>query len=241
MKPRAFIDVDLQVGATVPVKGDAFRHICKVLRARPGDRIILFNGRGGEFIAQLDFIEKHQAFASIESHDPVDRAPALHWELLQAISKGDRMDYTLQKSTELGVGRIMPFIAERSVVKLDTARAEKRRQHWLGVVRNAAEQCGMNRIPDIAPIGNLNNAMNHAQGTTQLLLDPEADTAIGDVALRGSVALLIGPEGGLTEDEIRLAVDAGYQAVRMGPRTLRTETAAVVAAAVLLEKAGDLA
>lgn len=241
MKSRAFIDADLQVGVTIPIGGDAFRHVCKVLRARPGDRIILFNGRGGEYIAQLDSIEKHRAYAGIESYDPIDRTPALRWELLQAVSKGDRMDYTLQKSTELGVSRIMPFIAERSVVKLDTERAEKRRQHWLGVTRSAAEQCGVNRIPEISPIGNLPDAMEYAQGNTKILLDPEAGTSIGEVAQDSSVTLLIGPEGGLTENEIRRARDAGYQPVRMGPRILRTETAAVVAAAVLLEKAGDLA
>lgn len=241
MKSRAFVDADLQVGTSVTLEGDAFRHICKVLRARPGDRITLFNGHGGEFIAQLESIEKHQAFARIDSHEPVDRTPALDWELLQAISKGDRMDYTLQKSTELGVRRIVPFIAERSVVKLDTDRAEKRRQHWLGVVRSAAEQCGMNRVPEITSIGNLPDAMNLTQGSTKLLLDPEAGTAIGEVTLENSVTLLIGPEGGLTENEIRQARDAGYQAVRIGPRILRTETAAIVAAAVLLEKAGDLA
>lgn len=240
MNRRAFIDAELATGQELVLDGDAFQHLCKVLRSREGDRVVLFNGLGGEFTATLKSIAKKQAVAAVESFAPIDRTPILDWQLLQAVSKGDRMDYTLQKSTELGVHAVHPLLSERSVVNLDEKRALKKQQHWTGVVRSACEQCGMNRVPAISPIRKLDDGLEQVSADVRLLLDPHASESILDIDIDGSVALLIGPEGGLSESEIVRARQAGFRGVRMGERVLRTETAAVVAAAVLLARRGDL-
>ncbi|MDX1442521.1 MAG: 16S rRNA (uracil(1498)-N(3))-methyltransferase [Gammaproteobacteria bacterium] len=237
---RAFIDSELAVGEEIRLEDDAFRHLCKVLRLREGDEVTLFNGRGGEFHGRITAVEKRSATVTIEAGDMIDRSPGLEWQLLQAVSKGDRMDYTLQKSTELGVHSIQPFHAERSVVNLSGDRARKREEHWRGVVRSACEQCGMNRVPEIRELADIREALSRVHAETRLLLDPRADDSISGVEIGNSVALLIGPEGGLSDAEIAAAGDAGFRGIRMGSRILRTETAAVVAAAVLLARTGDL-
>lgn len=240
MTRRAFIDCDLSVGRQVELEGDAFRHLCKVLRLREGDPVTLFNGRGGEYHGHLESVDRRSARVVVDGFEAIDRAPALQWQLVQAVSKGDRMDYTLQKSTELGVAAVQPFLARRSVVNLKGERARKREEHWRGVVRSACEQCGMNRVPEIREIEDLDGALAGINATTRLLLDPAADEHIGDIEIGDSVALLIGPEGGLSDTEIAAAQRAGFRGVRMGARVLRTETAAIVAAAVLLARKGEL-
>ena len=240
MMRRVFIDAGLSTNQELALDGDAFMHLCKVLRCREGDRVVLFNGQGGEYTAVLKAIEKKRAIAEVQEFIAVNRAPALDWQLLQAISKGDRMDYTLQKSTELGVRSVQPLFSERSVVALDEKRSLKKEQHWAGVVRSACEQCGMNRVPEISEIRRLDDGLSNVSADVRLMLDPDADDSILDVEITGSVALLVGPEGGLSESEIERARQAGFRGVRMGERVLRTETAAVVAAAVLLARHGDL-
>jgi len=177
-------------------------------------------------------------------HSAIERESPLQLTLLQAISRGERMDLIVQKAVELGVTRIVPVAAERSVVRLDTAQAEKRRAHWQSIVISACEQCGRNRVPVVAPIVDTAAACTNADagaGAAKLLLSPEADRALTD-AVRGITAavLLIGPEGGLSEREETVAARYGFIGCRLGPRILRTETAPLAALAVLQAIAGDL-
>lgn len=240
MNRRAFVDRPLAIGQQFELDGDAFRHIFKVLRSRQGDRLLLFNGEGGEYSAEILAVGKRSATVQVDGFAPEDRAPQLDWTLVQAVSKGDRMDYTLQKCTELGMRQVIPVLAERSVVSLDGERARKRVEHWRGVVRSACEQCGLNRVPGVVPLHGFRGMLENLDADTMLMLDPEADSAITDVDVAGRVALLVGPEGGFSDKELEQARAAGFRGVRMGSRVLRTETAAVVAAAVMLAGAGDL-
>jgi 16S rRNA (uracil1498-N3)-methyltransferase len=185
---------------------------------------------------------------TIKGARQVDRESPLHLRLAQGISRGERMDWILQKATELGVSRIVPVFTERSVVRLDAKQAERKLQHWRGITIAACEQCGRNKVPDLSSPIDIHEFLNQAEphagtGATpvRLLLSPTAELGIGDFAHTAtSVTVLIGPEGGLTEVEQESALRAGFTPVRMGPRVLRTETAAIAALTVLQQEFGDL-
>jgi 16S rRNA (uracil1498-N3)-methyltransferase len=203
----------------------------------------LFNGEGGEFSATLDNIEKRQATAQIEAFVARDVESCLHITLIQAVSKGERMDYTLQKAVELGVNRIVPVFSKYSVVNLSGERRQKRLDHWQGVIISACEQCGRNRIPAVVEPLELTDwlAGKPADEGLNIMLDPAAECTLKTLkdTSAGKVALLIGPEGGLSEDEIALAQQAGFTGIILGPRVLRTETAGVAALAALQMLWGD--
>lgn len=237
--PRLFAPLDLALGAEIRLPERAAHHLA-VLRMRSGDAITLFNGRGGEFPAELVRVAAGEAFARVLSKASLERESPLSVALAQCVSGGDRMDTTLQKSTELGVSKIMPIASERSVVKLSDDRAEKRVAHWRNVVIAACEQCGRNHLPEVTAITDISDFYEHgAGGGLRLLLTPDTGTNLKQLAPPREVTLLVGPEGGLTARERQDAERAGFAPVRFGPRVLRTETAPLAAIAAMQALWGD--
>lgn len=218
----------------------AHRHAVQVLRLKQGDVIRLFDGKGREVEAVLDSVAKRQTTVQIRSQIETDNESPLDITLLQGISRGERMDYALQKAVELGVSRIIPVITERCNVQLSSGRAEKRWAHWRGVMISACEQSGRAVLPELAVAMSLESAINTYNARCKLVLDPLADIGFTAIEKQEELVLLIGPEGGLSEQEIELAQGLDFQSVQFGPRILRTETATVAALAVVQTLWGDL-
>ena len=240
---RIFVDLELTVGQTVILPAAPSAHILKVLRLRPGTTLTLFNGRGGEFAAELQGNRKTGAEVKVAAHENIERESPLHLTLLQGVARGERMDFIVQKATELGVQRIVPLSCEFSVVRLEAAALRRRVEHWRAIAIAACQQSGRNRLPLIEPIGELSDACADHAATAglRLMLVPQAPDSLANLA-RGlqSAVLMIGPEGGLSGREQLLAQRSGFRACRLGPRILRTETAPLAALAVLQTLAGDL-
>jgi len=239
---RVFVEGDLATGQRLTVEGSAGNHIVRVLRSRVGDELTLFNGRGGEYGASIDEIRRDTVQVSVHSHRDQERESGFELTLAQGISRGERMDWVVQKATELGVTRIVPLFTERSVVHLDEKQASKKVQHWHGIAVAACEQCGRNVVPEIVDPVTLYGLLEaSASSGISLLLSPTGSQRIADLDGSPSGAtVLIGPEGGLAQVEQDAALRSGFTAVRMGPRVLRTETAAVCALTLLQQKFGDL-
>jgi len=239
--PRFHVPVPFTLPATLDLPEAAAHHAARVLRLRSGDAVTLFNGTGGEYAARITAIGKRDVTVAIERHDPVERESPLQVTLVQALSSGERMDFTIQKAVELGVSCIVPVESERCIVRLKGERAEKRVAHWRQVVVSACEQCGRNRIPEVRMISALEDWLAAEKNDAlRWILLPDADTALRDLAHpRKPIELLVGPEGGLTDVEADAARRAGYQPVRLGPRVLRTETAAPALLAALQALWGD--
>jgi len=241
---RVYVDAPLAAGDSTTLEGDAANHIARVLRARVGDALTLFDGRGGEYTARIAELRGAKVIAQVAEHLDVERESSLEITLLQGIARGDRMDTIVQKATELGVTRIVPLTAERSVVKISRDTAHRKHAHWRAVAIAACEQCGRNRLPEIAQPQTLADAVRAATLATQLrlMLAPGAATTLLSAASQAkSIALLIGPEGGLAPLEVEIAERAGFAACSVGPRILRTETASLAAVAALQAVAGDFA
>lgn len=228
-------------GQTLDLPTDAAHHAAKVLRMEAGHELTLFNGEGGEYTATITHISKNGVTVKTSGFHEREIESPLVITLAQAISSGDKMDYTLQKAVELGVNHIQPLASERCVVKLAGERAEKRVRHWQQVVISACEQCGRNRVPEVAPVQPLLHWLANLSPETQhLMLAPGAQHSLGELpAPTTPVTLLIGPEGGLSPNEIRAAESRGFIPVRLGPRVLRTETAALTALAAMQTLWGD--
>jgi 16S rRNA (uracil1498-N3)-methyltransferase len=239
---RVFVDGDLATGQRLTVDGSVGNHIVRVLRSRIGDELTLFNGRGGQYGASIDEIRRDTVQISVREHRDQERESAFELTLAQGISRGERMDWVVQNATELGVTRIVPLFTERSMVHLDEKQAAKKVQHWRGIAVAACEQCGRNVIPEIAVPVVLYGLLERSESSgLSLLLSPAGEKRIEDLAGNPQGAtVLIGPEGGLAQVEQDAALRAGFAAVRMGPRVLRTETAAVCALTLLQQKFGDL-
>lgn len=216
-------------------------HAAKVLRLQAGDPIVLFDGTGGEYPATISRIGKQQVTVDIAPWREMECESPLHITLVQALSSGDKMDFTLQKAVELGIAAIQPIASERSVVKLSGERAEKRVRHWQQIVVSACEQCGRNRVPEVAPILSLNDWLGKpATPGVRLTLAPGAAAGLRELPRPdGPITLLIGPEGGLSPGEIKAAAGCGFTPMRLGPRVLRTETAALAALAAMQAVWGD--
>jgi 16S rRNA (uracil1498-N3)-methyltransferase len=242
---RFFVPNRLGNGSEVRLPPDAAHHAARVLRLAPGQAVTLFDGRGGEFEAQIIRIDRDEVAVKTAGHVAVERESPLTITLAQGLSSGERMDFTLQKAVELGVSAIQPLATERSVVKLSEERAARRTEHWRSLVIAACEQCGRNRVPEVGkPCGFrewLSNLPNPApDGEARLLLSPHAaDSLRAMPAPQGPVILLAGPEGGLAPAEAELAQSRGFRPVRLGPRVLRTETAALAALAAMQAQWGD--
>ena len=238
--PRFFLDQTLSPGARFSLPAGPARHAARALRLAAGDAVTLFNGRGGEYTANVERIARDEVAVTITGFADVERESCLQITLAQGISSGERMDYTLQKAAELGVTAIQPIAAKRSVVRLAAERAAKRVGHWQGVVASACEQCGRNRLPPIAAPMPLAQWLG-ARGDERLLfLSPFAQTRLADLAApAGRDVLIAGPEGGFEADEIAALHAAGAVPIRLGPRVLRTETAALAALAAMQTLWGD--
>lgn len=240
--PRIYLPQPLTSGTTAQLDARAQRHLVKVLRLKPGADLTLFNGEGGEYRATLEDTRREGAQVSIREFIDRNRESPLDIELLQGMARGEKMDLILQKAVELGVSRIVPLATERSQVRLSGERLDKRMQHWRGVIIHACEQCGRNRLPELADMQDLNAALTaHDSHRLGLLLDPTAERGPHDLAQAGSYSLLVGPEGGLSAPEWGQAHSAGFLGIRLGPRILRTETAGLTALAALQCLYGDLA
>ncbi|HEY6240704.1 MAG TPA: 16S rRNA (uracil(1498)-N(3))-methyltransferase [Burkholderiales bacterium] len=237
--PRFFAPLGLSLGVEIELPERVVRH-CSVLRLRSGDTVILFNGEGGEFSAELTRVSRGEAHARVISKQTPERESPLAIELAQCVSSGDRMDITLQKSTELGVFRIVPVASERTVVKLLKDRADRRLAHWRNVVVAACEQCGRNRVPEVAAITDLSAFLSRAASDgLRLLLVPDADRDLKQLEPPREVTLLVGPEGGLAPHERQRAETSGFIPIRFGPRILRTETAPLAVVAAMQALWGD--
>lgn len=239
--PRFYCpEIPAQAGAA-QLPEQAAHHAARVLRLQVGDKVVVFNGRGGEGEAAIAAIGKRDVGVEITAWRDTERESPLQVTLAQAISAGEKMDYTLQKAVELGIGDIQPLAGERSVVKLAGERAEKRVAHWQGVVVAACEQSGRNRVPQVAPIRPLLDWLGQQdRGGLRLMLSPGAATALRDLPRpAGNVTLLIGPEGGLSPAEAAAAQRFGFTPARLGARVLRTETAALAALAAMQTLWGD--
>lgn len=239
---RIYVDAPLAQGADIRLAGKAGRHVSRVLRLKAGDEINVFDGRGREHGAQISSCRGDDVRIVVGAAvDPLPESPA-RIRLLQGISRGERMDLVIQKTTELGVAGIQPVFTSRSVVRLSGDRAKRRTEHWRGVAAAACEQCGRATLPDVDPPLPLSEAIEAVGiGGLGLLLDAAAETPLPSVSpTDGRVTLLIGPEGGLNPRERQAAVQAGFVPVRLGPRIMRTETAAVVAVALIQAVWGDL-
>jgi len=216
-------------------------HLLRVLRLKPGESLLLFNGNGKEYQAVLKESCKKQARVLVQDSLQPDRESKLHIALGQGIARGERMDFVLQKSVELGVGSITPLWTKRAQVQLSGRRLEKRLSHWRGVIRSACEQSGRVYLPKLHCAAKLADwySVNRKQ-SLQIVLDPSASLRLSDLTPAGEVRILIGPEGGLEDDEISMAETSGFKRIRLGPRTLRTETAALATVAAVQALWGDL-
>jgi len=226
---------------TVRLDEETSHYVSRVLRLKVGDPLVLFNGDGRDYHAILDRIDKKQVHARIQNAASVATESKLHIELGQGISRGERMDFVLQKSVELGVSTITPLWTARSQVHLQGKRLEKRVVHWQGIIRSACEQSGRSVLPTLGATCTLSDWCTGGNPALQLVLDPEAETSLAELEPANRARILIGPEGGLDGGEIACAESAGFQRVRLGPRILRTETAALAALCALQTLWGDLA
>lgn len=239
--PRFYCANKLALGSNVELPDNAAVHAARVLRMQPGDKAILFNGDGYDYLAELSFVRKNAVGAKIISSQLIENESPLKITLLQGISAGDRMDFTIQKAVEMGVSSIQPIPTQRSVVKLSAERAEKRLEHWHNVMISACEQAGRAFVPEIAtPVSLAQWFSKKPSFDLGITLAPTATQSLKELSKpTGNICLLIGAEGGLTEDEIGLASLQGFKPVTLGKRILRTETAALAAIAAMQALWGD--
>lgn len=231
--PRFYIDADLTVDVSLELTETVFHHWVKVLRAQVGESATLFNGQGGEYDVTLTEVAKKSATVSVNTFSPANRTPKFQALLGQVMSKGDRMDYAIQKAVELGVSEIQLLTSDRCEMRLKYDRDQKKLDHWQGIAIAACEQCGLNIVPEILAPMSLEKWLDTELPNTKLVLAPNKDETdvLADATL--DLALLIGPEGGLSEAEISAANQKGFLNWCIGERVLRTETAPVVALSIL--------
>jgi len=240
---RLFVSDNLSAGQQLSLGSEQARYIGRTLRLRVGDSISVFNGNDGEFSASVVTIGKDAVVVQVDAAVATTTESNLKLHLVQGISRGERMDFVVQKATELGVKRISPVLTEYGVVKLDAARAAKRRDHWQGVAESACEQSGRSRPPLIDAPMDLNAwfGARTKEADADLILQPAATQSLASTRTpKTKLCLLIGPEGGFSAREYDDAGVAGFTAVSLGPRILRTETAALAALAVAQSLWGDL-
>ena len=240
----------LDAGSVVELSRDTAAHLVKVLRARSGDELVLFNGDGREYGGTIETVRGARVCAAIGAARASDRESPFRVTLVQCVPRGDRMDFIVQKATELGVASIVPVLSQRSVVKLDARQAESKQAHWRAVAVGACEQCGRNRLPTVAAprpllsyLGDL-EPRDASDRCLRLVLDPEhagnGARAAGIDAAAAGAQIAIGPEGGFAPEELEAFDLSSFGRLRLGPRVLRTETAAIAALAVLQARFGDM-
>jgi 16S rRNA (uracil1498-N3)-methyltransferase len=250
---RVFVEAELQSGSVMELPRETGAHLAKVLRARNGDAVVLFNGDGREFAGVIEKVQGSRVSASIGVARSIDRESPFPLTLVQCVPRGDRMDFIVQKATELGVVRIVPVLSQRSVVRLDASQSASKQAHWRAVAMSACEQCGRNRLPSVnAPLpllSYLGTLAPPAGGELRLVLEPErarhaeqgAHTLeIAPPGPKSSAEIAIGPEGGFAPEELEAFDLSAYSRLGLGPRVLRTETAAIAAVVVLQARFGDM-
>jgi 16S rRNA (uracil1498-N3)-methyltransferase len=253
---RVFVAEDLSSESVVELPRDSAAHVAKVLRARSGDELVLFNGDGREFTGAIESVKGSRVFVSIGAARIIDRESPFKVTLVQCVPRGDRMDFIVQKATELGVERIVPVLSQRSVVRLDPRQAASKQAHWRAVAISACEQCGRDRLPAVeTPLPLLNylgslssSALDPALAATtsavlRLVLEPERaeeSRQAASLAPPAGALIAIGPEGGFAAEELEAFDLSSFSRLGLGPRVLRTETAAIVAIAVLQARFGDM-
>lgn len=240
MTPRFFCPQPLHPGATVELPAEAAHHALKVLRVGAGDTAILFDGHGGQWTASLQPHGKH-LHARLDTFSDIDHEPPVRVTLVQCLAAADKMDFVVQKAVELGVTAIQPVAAKRSVIRLSGERMERRVTHWNAIAVAACEQCGRNRVPQVAPIVDLPQYLGatSAQNEPRLICLPQGGQRLREIPTPAAVTLLIGPEGGFEESEVLAAKAAGFVPASLGPRVLRTETAGPAALAAIMSLWGD--
>ncbi|MEP7042224.1 MAG: 16S rRNA (uracil(1498)-N(3))-methyltransferase [Dokdonella sp.] len=241
--PRIYVPQPLHSGRVVELPIQAGEHIARVLRLDCGHLLRLFNGDGSEYTSELTSVAKRAVTARVlESASTPDRESPLRITLGQGIARGDKMDWILQKATELGIARFVPLITDRTEVKLGAERAERRLSHWQAVIASACEQCGRNRLPELhepVRLADWAAALGEVSGL-RLALDPHGDVGVRDLSVAQQATLAVGPEGGLSDQDLAILDQAGFRGLRLGPRILRTETAGLAALAALQAIHGDL-
>lgn len=240
--PRQYVAARLHSGASIDLDEPTAHHVARVLRMEVGDALVLFDGTGGEYQASITSIERRVVRVAVGTHDAIEREALVAVRVIQGISAADRMDYTVQKAVELGAFSIQPVLCERSVVRLDAARAASRVEHWRRIVIATCEQCGRNRLPEVRPVTRVAEyCANPDSVMPRLLLSPETDRRLSDAALLVSDAAVIavGPEAGFSPAEEDLFLKHEFVQVCLGTRILRTETAAPAALAALLAFKGE--
>lgn len=256
---RRFLNLPLAIGEELSLKDDDYNYIARVLRSREGDPIVLFNGKGGEYHGIITEISKRYLTVKIKKYNPVNRSSSVKIHLLQSLAKGEKMDFILQKSTELGVSEITPLTTERSIIHLKAEQVDKRIERWRHIITSACEQCGLNIPPKLNPPVSLDGWLANihpSEHNLVLTLAPNALSSLGqfldDVVAADpqffsedheksdrSLTIIIGPEGGLSEREIELLDRHGAKNVTLGERILRTETAALAVIASIHSSIGD--
>ena len=239
---RIYVPGALMPDSDIELPAQAGEHLTRVLRLEAGAPLIVFNGQGGEYPAILGVRSAKRVLARLGRHDAIERESPLTITLLQGVARGERMDLIVQKATELGVTRIVPVLADRSIVKVDAKQRERKLEHWQSIAISACEQCGRNRVPEVnAPVALGDAIAALPEGSLRCLLAADGGESLA-AAARGvtNFVLLIGPEGGLADNERQFARANGFAAYRMGPRILRTETAGLAALATLQSIAGDV-
>ena len=240
--PRIYSPETLRPGGQVTLTGDPHRHLAHVLRLKAGAAVTLFDGNGGEYAAVIEAIDRRTATLRTGEFRDVSNESPLPILLAQGIGRGERTDYAIQKAVELGVSIIVPLLTRRGVVRLDADRAQRRLAHWRGIVVHACQQCGRTRLAQLCPVISLYDWLrDYPGGGLDLVLDPDNTTAIDNLKYAGGpISLLVGPEGGLDKEEYKAAYAAGFVGVSLGPRTLRTETAALAGLTAVQLRWGDL-
>ena len=239
---RIHVALPLAVDAVLALPAQAGEHVSRVLRLAAGDLLTLFNGDGNDYPATIQAVSKREVVVRVDARQTLTNESPLPLTLAQGIARGEKMDLIVQKATELGVVRIVPLLTERSEVKLDPARAEKRLAHWRAVAASACEQSGRTRLPEITPALSLSTWLESLteDGALRLALLPEAMRSSRELRFTATGGLLVvGPEGGLGERDINALTAAGFSGLRLGPRILRTETAGLAALAALQALHGD--
>jgi 16S rRNA (uracil1498-N3)-methyltransferase len=238
---RIYQPGDYNPADTVVLSPEASRHVGAVLRMQNGEALTLFAGNNIEYHATIIDASKKSVSVRIDEEAEIDRESPTPIHLVQSISKGDRMEWVMQKAVELGVTTITPIISERTVVRLDEKRTAKKQAQWQAIVQSACEQCGRNIIPQVLPLSSFEDYLQQSKAAIKLILDPCGSQSWNNFDLSsGDIALLIGPEGGFSDAEVSQAKTSGFQALHLGPRILRTETAAIAAISLLQAVCGDL-
>ncbi len=239
--PRIYTAQELTVGAEILLPEQAGEHAVRVLRLERGHPLILINGDGHEYEAELASRAKRAVTAIIKQVRAVDREATLSITLAQSIARGEKMDWILQKATELGVSRIVPLITERTEVKLDEERAERRMAHWDSVIESACEQCGRTTLPVLSPPQRIDRWLTALDfGGMRLAMIPGGETTVHELpSMQAGVMVVVGPEGGLSEQDVAMLRQGDFVGLKLGPRILRTETAGVAVIAALQALYGD--